>query len=255
MSTQGDYLTGIADAIRAKEGSSDPIPANTFAERIAQITTGYDTSDATAQASHILSPYTAYGASGKITGTIPSQAGKTITPGTTQQTAISSGTYASGNILVAGDANLKAENIKSGVSIFGVNGQLTTNSSFTTAFSDTETVTFTQDVLDDTRYSVSLPLKPAVPTNQPYTVISAWLSLWNQNSGRIYIVYANGGPSFYLAEYLGFVNVAESAVDIQAFSSSRVILSLVEAPYSSNLPQLIGKTFRVETQSSVYAVY
>lgn len=124
MSTQGDYLTGIADAIRAKEGSSDPIPANTFAERIAQITTGYDTSDATAQASHILSPYTAYGASGKITGTIPSQAGKTITPGTAQQTAISSGTYASGNILVAGDANLKAQNIKSGVSIFGVNGAL-----------------------------------------------------------------------------------------------------------------------------------
>ena len=123
MSTQGDYLTGIADAIRAKEGSSDPIPANTFAERIAQITTGYDTSDATAQASHILSPYTAYGASGKITGTIPSQAGKTITPGTAQQTAISSGTYASGNILVAGDANLKAQNIKSGVSIFGVNGE------------------------------------------------------------------------------------------------------------------------------------
>lgn len=130
MSTQGDYLTGIADAIRAKEGSSDPIPANTFAERIAQITTGYDTSDATAQASHILSPYTAYGASGKITGTIPSQAGKTIIPGTAQQTAISSGTYASGNILVAGDPNLKAENIKSGVSIFGESGTYTGRDEF-----------------------------------------------------------------------------------------------------------------------------
>lgn len=124
MSTQGDYLTEIADAIRAKEGSSDPIPANTFAERIAQITTGYDTSDATAQASHILSPYTAYGASGKITGTIPSQAGKTITPGTTNQTAVASGRYTTGAVTVKGDANLKAQNIKSGVSIFGVNGTL-----------------------------------------------------------------------------------------------------------------------------------
>lgn len=255
MSTQGDYLTEIADAIRAKEGSSDPIPANTFAQRVSKITTGHDTSDATAAAAQILAPYTAYGASGKITGTIPSQAGKTITPGTAQQTAISSGTYASGNILVAGDANLKAENIKSGISIFGVNGQLTTNSSFTTAFSYTQTVTFTQDVSDDKQYWVMLPLKSVVPTSQPYTVISAWLSLWNQNTGRIYIVYANGGPSFYLDEMATFLHIDESAVDIEASSSSRVILSLFEAPYSSNLSQLIGKTFRVETQSSVYIVY
>lgn len=252
MSTQGDYLTGIADAIRAKEGSSDPIPANTFAERIAQITTGYDTSDATAQASHILSPYTAYGASGKITGTIPSQAGKTITPGTAQQTAISSGTYASGNILVAGDANLKAQNIKSGVSIFGVNGQLTTNTILPTAFSPSKFVTFTAN---GDRYSISLPLESAVPASQPYTVISAWLSLRSNEMGRIYIVYANGGPSFYLDEMTTFLHIDESAVDIQVYGPSRVILSLFEAPYSSNLSQLIGKTFNVETHSSVYAMY
>lgn len=40
MSTQGDKLKAIADAIRAKEGSSDPIPANDFPERIAAIETG-----------------------------------------------------------------------------------------------------------------------------------------------------------------------------------------------------------------------
>lgn len=34
MSTQENYLKDIADAIREKEGSGDPIPANTFAERI-----------------------------------------------------------------------------------------------------------------------------------------------------------------------------------------------------------------------------
>lgn len=124
MSTQGDYLSGIADAIRAKEGSSDPIPADTFAERIAQITTGYDTADATAGAAQILAPYTAYGASGKVTGTIPTQQGKTITPGTSQQTAISAGNYAAGNVVVQGDANLIPGNIRSGVSIFGVLGNL-----------------------------------------------------------------------------------------------------------------------------------
>ena len=50
------------------------------------------------------------------------QAAKTITPTTTSQTAVSSGYYTGGNITVAGDSNLVAGNIKSGVSIFGVSG-------------------------------------------------------------------------------------------------------------------------------------
>ena len=50
------------------------------------------------------------------------QAAKTITPSTASQIAVSSGYYTGGNITVAGDSNLIAGNIKSGVSIFGVNG-------------------------------------------------------------------------------------------------------------------------------------
>lgn len=50
------------------------------------------------------------------------QAAKTITPSTSSQIAVSSGYYTGGNITVKGDANLVAGNIKSGVSIFGVNG-------------------------------------------------------------------------------------------------------------------------------------
>ena len=45
----------------------------------------------------------------------------TITPGTTDQT-IAAGQYLSGAQTIKGDANLKAANIKSGVSIFGVTG-------------------------------------------------------------------------------------------------------------------------------------
>ena len=50
------------------------------------------------------------------------QAAKTITPTTTSQIAVSSGYYTGGAVMVKGDANLVAGNIKSGVSIFGVNG-------------------------------------------------------------------------------------------------------------------------------------
>lgn len=65
-----------------------------------------------------------YVASGTKSATkqLTTQAGKTVTPGTSQQTAVASGRYTTGTVYVAGDADLKAENIKSGVSIFGVAG-------------------------------------------------------------------------------------------------------------------------------------
>jgi hypothetical protein len=63
---------------------------------------GADTSDATlASGDQLLEGITAYGKDGKITGTIPSQSAKTITPTKSTQTAIPAGTYASGNITVA----------------------------------------------------------------------------------------------------------------------------------------------------------
>lgn len=98
-----------------------------------EATPSLDTSDATATAANILSGKTAYGANGKITGTIPSQAAKTITPKATSQTAIAAGTYASGAVTVAGDADLVDSNIKKGVSIFGVNGSYTSDATATAA--------------------------------------------------------------------------------------------------------------------------
>lgn len=53
---------------------------------------------------------------------LPTQAGKTVMPSAKEQTAVDGGVYTTGTVKVAGDANLKAENIAKGVSIFGVAG-------------------------------------------------------------------------------------------------------------------------------------
>lgn len=50
------------------------------------------------------------------------QEAKTITPSASEQTAVESGKYTTGVVVVVGDENLKAENIAEGVSIFGVVG-------------------------------------------------------------------------------------------------------------------------------------
>ena len=53
---------------------------------------------------------------------LTTQGAKTVTPSTSTQTAVASGRYTTGAVQVAGDANLKPENIAEGVSIFGVTG-------------------------------------------------------------------------------------------------------------------------------------
>lgn len=60
--------------------------------------------------------------SGRITQNIATKGATTITPMSAQQTAVSAGTYCSGNIIVAGNGNFVARNIKKGVNIWGVVG-------------------------------------------------------------------------------------------------------------------------------------
>ena len=57
----------------------------------------------------------------RTAGAVPSKDAASYTPGTEDQ-IIASGQYLSGDQTIKGDANLLAENIKSGVSIFGVAG-------------------------------------------------------------------------------------------------------------------------------------
>lgn len=62
------------------------------------------------------------GGTKSATQQLTTQGAATITPGTTAQTAVASGRYTTGNVVVSGDANLVPENIAEGVSIFGVQG-------------------------------------------------------------------------------------------------------------------------------------
>ena len=62
--------------------------------------------------------------SGSDTEQMTVQAAQTITPTTSDQT-LAKGTFLTGAQTIQGDANLLAANIKSGVSIFGVSGSLT----------------------------------------------------------------------------------------------------------------------------------
>ena len=62
------------------------------------------------------------GGTKSATQQLTTQGAKTVTPTTTNQTAVASGRYTTGDVVVSGDANLVPENIAEGVSIFGVDG-------------------------------------------------------------------------------------------------------------------------------------
>ena len=109
-----------------------------------------------------------------IKGGIASQAAQTITPGTTDQ-IIAAGKYLSGAQTIKGDANLKAANIKSGVSIFGVAGTVEegvtvqrTTGSFTTNTSGSASVScgFKPDLVvfyTHTSYNRNVPMWASFP--------------------------------------------------------------------------------------------
>lgn len=77
-----------------------------------------------------------------VEGTIPTQAAKTITPTTYNQTAVASSVYTTGAITVKGDSNLVGSNIISGKSIFGVAGTIPNNGVINGTFDGINTTSY-----------------------------------------------------------------------------------------------------------------
>lgn len=117
---------GAADDLRSGKqlvGADGSIVTGTLPEVIQATPTISVSSGGLITASATQSGGIVEGGTKSSTKQLTTQAAKTVTPGTTNQTAVASGRYTTGAVTVKGDSNLKAENIAEGVSIFGVTGK------------------------------------------------------------------------------------------------------------------------------------
>ena len=135
----------------------------------------YKTIDSTASAGNVLSGTTIYTSAGKIHGTMPNNGTLSITPSVSSQ-SIPAG-YTSGGT-VAGDANLTQANIRSGVTIFGVTGNLEPDKP-----DQTKTVTpsaTSQVVEPDVGYELSSVTVNPIPSNiyHQTTAPSTFQGIW-----------------------------------------------------------------------------
>lgn len=150
------------------------------------------------------------GGTKSATQQLTTQGAKTVTPTTTNQTAVASGRYTTGDVVVSGDANLVPENIAEGVSIFGVQGThaggggsvetvtITYQSSIDTA--ETKYVNSEQELITSNDFSVEVPKNSIVGisgSGRGNTYISGDYTVIDTNYSSSYTVFVMGDLSVY----------------------------------------------------------
>ena len=100
---------------------------------------------------------------------LSTQAAATITPGTSSKTAVASGKYTTGAVTVEGDADLVADNIRAGKSIFGVTG---------------------------TSWAGNLTFSGTYATSTYYTAAGCYLTV-DKDTGRAFVTIQGGTSTSY----------------------------------------------------------
>lgn len=135
INSKGEKITGTIATKTASNltasGATVTVPAGYYASQVTKSVTTVTQAipsvsiDSAGKITATATQTAGYVSAGTKTGTkqLTTQAAKTVTPTTSNQTAVASGRYTTGAITVKGDANLKAANIAKGVSIFGITGK------------------------------------------------------------------------------------------------------------------------------------
>lgn len=194
----GGLFTAIANAIRAKKGTTDTIVADNFPSEIESIASQPSLQSKTVSPSttaQTITPDSGYdGLSQVVVNAIsPTKGAQTYTPTTTNQT-ISSGRWLTGAQTIKGDANLVASNIKSGVSIFGVSGNYSGQYKFSyfsgiTPYADKEfRIPVDSDVAQVVGFAVKLTNNFEATTNE--MLCCMWWNNGTVNGGNMGVFHA-----------------------------------------------------------------
>lgn len=187
----GDLLTG-----KQLIGADGQIITGTMASvvqatpSISVSTNGLITASATQSAGRVAA------GTKSATKQLTTQAGKTVTPGRTKQTAVASGRYTTGTVYVAGDSDLVAANIKKGVNIFGVAGTLEGKNIIELQASD---LLSNEPITRNSSKKITINIGGNIPSNYELVYLHCWLR--NANDYEIENIIVNR----YRLDYTGSI--------------------------------------------------